>query len=270
MLGILVTNTSAFPGISKDEYQDRMREFAKCISSIVDRISIPKELIIIDNSIPETIKTEKLLVNMPCPVVIVRSNLNPGKETGEMIGIRDGIALSYSRGHDWLLKIPGRYFINKEWDIAADIKTLEKSEKKLLLPLTLDTHDNLKNQGLKKLADLLQPHKKPIIGASPAAFIIQPLFALQNGFLGNKYLYTNIEGIPLLYKFFNAIKNIPWLRWDNPPFDGYIGRLKKGKSFRAFLKEKQSDLLPEENSKLDDRFADINTLLESAVSHYHR
>lgn len=221
MIGVLLTSTCWYDGIDKDTFAARVEELVKCIFALSGHISQPYELIIADNSPAGKAPSEQILELCPPDTVLMRFTRNPGKSLGEAMMIRDGVQMSHSRGHEWLLKLTGRYFIFGDWSLDRTIEMLEKRGKGLYVHLA---GAPLNKIPWAKGHPLLGNGKYPealLTHVATQIFIARPDYLIHSHALANDYLYKEYRWVNYEQLFWNAIRYIDFLHWPNPPVDGY-------------------------------------------------
>ncbi|MBI5814761.1 MAG: hypothetical protein HZB29_04040 [Nitrospinae bacterium] len=221
MIGVLLTSTCWYEGIDKETFAARVEELVKCITTLRGHISQPYELIIADNSPAGKMPSEQILELCPPGAIMLRPASNPGKSVGEATLVRDGVHLSASRGHKWLLKLTGRYFIFGGWSLDSTIEMLEKRRKNLYVHLTgaplnkipwAKGHPLLEKEGQ---AEALLTH------VATQVFIARPDYLVNSGALSNDFLYRENRWVNYEQLFWHAIRNLDFLHWPDPPVDGY-------------------------------------------------
>jgi len=223
MIGVLLTSTCYYPNIEKQTFADRVDELAYSINRLDNHIRSPYELIIADNSPPDHVPSEKILKLRPASTIFIRETENPGKSIGEATLIRDGVYLSHARGHRWLLKLTGRYFLTEDWSLEKTVKMLEERGKHLYV-----------NLNGKRMADMPWAKKHPLyeenldndkllIASSTQAFMVRPEYLIANGVFEKRFLYQENEWVNFEQLFWLAIKDLDFLHWPELPINGWEG-----------------------------------------------
>ena len=196
-IGVLLTSTcystSYFekvdPKIVPDMFKSRVEELVKSISKLSDYIHQPFELIIADNSPAYCIPTEQIIRFRPKNTLFIRSTENPGKQIGEIELIRDGVHLSFARGHRWLLKLTGRYHITGNWSFDNTIKMLEEREKQLHICLYGAPMQDSYHTTLHPLYSENPGDDRILAGVVLAMFICNPEYLVTHRVFQKEYLY---------------------------------------------------------------------------------
>ena len=221
MIGVLLTSTCYYKNIDKKIFSDRVEELVNNITTLEKYIKQPFELIIADNSPADLIPTEQILKIRPKNTLFIRETDNPGKSVGEAILIRDGVHLSYSRGHKWLLKLSGRYFLTGKWSMDESIKYLEEKQKLIYI--------NLQGKRMKDMPWAAEHpcykqnlnNEKILIGVSTEAFIAIPEYLVSNNVFQNDYLYREYQWLNFEQLLWYAIKDLNLMHWPKLPIDGF-------------------------------------------------
>ncbi|VAX25321.1 hypothetical protein MNBD_NITROSPINAE02-666 [hydrothermal vent metagenome] len=222
MIGVLLTSTCYFRGISKKQLNERCEDLANCIVSLPKHIDQPYELIIADNSTPDLIPTEKLLTMCPDNTTFIRHTKNPGKHSGEAILVRDGVNLSAGRGHEWLFKLTGRYHLFGDWSLSSSLKTLETSGADLLISLTGSSMREMPWATNHPMYHEYLASDKILISALTHVFLARPEKLVRSGLFKREYLYNCPENLNYEQVFYWAVKDMNIRHWSSPPVDGWI------------------------------------------------
>jgi hypothetical protein len=223
MIGVLLTSTCFYPGTDGQSFSDRVQELCHSISTLDKYVPRPFELIIADNSPADCVPTEKILKLRPCHTLFIRSTENPGKQIGEAVLIRDGVHLSAARGHTWLLKITGRYFLDGEWSWEDTVEMLEAKRKPLYLHLVGRSFRDSPHAANHPLYNEYLHTDKILMGAATSAFLCDPAYLVRNEvFHRHPHLYRPHEWLNLEQLFFLAVRDLDFLHWPRLPINGFV------------------------------------------------
>tara|TARA_B100000315_G_scaffold28481_1_gene24273 strand:+ start:9995 stop:10789 length:795 start_codon:yes stop_codon:yes gene_type:complete len=221
MLGVLLTSTCYYENIDKETFSDRVEELVNNIVTLEKHVNQPFELIVADNSPPDCAPTEKILQFRPKNTLFIRETENPGKSVGEATLIRDGIHLSFARGHKWLLKLSGRYSLAGNWLMDETIKYLEEKQKLIYI--------NLHGRSMKEMPwakghpyyEENLNNDKILVSVSTEAFMISPEYLISNGVFRKEYLYREYDWVNFEQLLWYAIKDLNFMHWPELPIDGF-------------------------------------------------
>ncbi|MFQ5432368.1 MAG: hypothetical protein ACE5EN_07685 [Nitrospinota bacterium] len=150
--------------------------------------------------------------------------------------VRSGIYLSHARGHDWLFKLTGRYYVDGDWWLDDTIAELEKKKMPIYCHMI---GKSMKEMPWDKKGHPLYEENlhndKILAGASTQAFIIKPEYLMESGALENEYLYRDIEWVNYEQAFWYAVKELDCLHWPQLPIKGFAGNRSSNVTIRALL-----------------------------------
>jgi hypothetical protein len=235
MIGVLLTSTCFYNGIDEKTFEDRIEELLVNILSLKKHVNQEFELIIADNSPPDCIPTEIILKLCSQTTLFIRLTYNPGKDIGEAILIRDGVHLSFARGHKWLLKLTGRYFLEGNWALEESISELEKTQKFLYVHLIgRRMMDMPWAKGHPFYEENLHT-EKILPGVATQAFIVNPEYLVNKKVFQKDYFYKELQWVNFEQKFWYAIKELGWLYWPNLPINGFVGNRNSNRTVQEML-----------------------------------
>ena len=262
MIGVLLTSTCYYEGIEPECFSDRVQELVKSITSLKNHIRGEYELIIADNSPPDKVPTEKILEFCPERTLFLRSTHNPGKNVGETTLIRDGVYLSYARGHDWLLKLTGRYYLDGDWWLNDAIAELEKNKKPMYLHLVGKT---MKEMPWAKDKHPLYAENfdndKILIGVATQAFIVDPRYLAESGALLSDFLYREFGWANCESLFWYAVKELDYMHWPEFPVEGAIENKRSKISIKAIMEEFSNPVFDVVSDPKEVPYIDIGPLI---------
>lgn len=264
MIGVLLTSSCFYEGISKEDFSCRVQELISSILSLKEHIRSPYELIIADNSPPDRVPTEKILEFCPEKTLFIRSTHNPGKGVGEAVLVRDGVYLSHARRHKWLLKLTGRYRIEGDWVMDDAIKMLEEKQKFLYVQLIGKTMKEMPWAKGHPLYGENLNNEKILIGVATQAFIVNPEYLVKSGALEKEFLYREIEWVNYEQAFRHAVKDCDFLYWPDLPIEGWVGNKSSNISVTSSLQTVKNPLFESSKNPGGFPYIDITPLINKA------
>lgn len=263
MIGVLLTSTCWYEGITKEVYSDRVHELADCIRSVKARVRGPYEMIIADNSPPDRVPTEQILSLCPPDALFLRSVRNPGKTAGEAALVRDGLHLSAARGHRYTLKLTGRYFLEGEWAVDDGVASLEKSGKKVLAKLLGRPLRELSLAVGHPLYAENADNGRFLMAVATQAFLADPAYLVRRGVFGKPYLYRDHRWVNYEQAFWHAVGPEDILPWRHLPIGGFAGNRGMGIPIQLLLKGAESPALAQYVAAASIPAIDVGPLLET-------
>lgn len=264
MIGVLLTSTCYYEGIDRKTFAGRVEELVTSIKSLDKHIRAPYELIIADNSPPDKIPTEKILELCPERTLFLRSTQNPGKSVGEAMLVRDGVYLSHARGHDWLLKLTGRYYLDGDWWLDDAIAELEKSKKPMYLHLVgLKMKEMPWAKDKHPLYSENFDNDKILIGVATQAFIVDPAYLAGSGALLSEFLYREFDWAHYEGLFWYAIKDLDYMHWPDFPVDGAIENRRSKFSVKQLVEGVDNPVFETASDLKEIPYIDIGSLIGS-------
>ncbi len=262
MIGVLLTSTCWYEGVTKEVFAARVEELVTCIAGVKQHIRQPYELIIADNSPPDKIPTEKIMGFCPERTLFLRCTVNPGKNAGEAALVRDGLHLSHARGHSHCFKLTGRYFIDGDFMIDDGIAALEKSGRKILAKLLGKPMRESKDAVGHPLYAQNKDNGNYLMGVATQCFITDPAWIVQRGAFQKEFLCREIPWVNYEQTFWHCLDHAQILHWPRLPIGGFVGNREMGIPVQLLLQGAGNAQFERFASPADIPAVDISSLLE--------
>ncbi len=262
MIGVLLTSTCWYEGITKEIFGARVEELVNSIIAVKQHIRGPYELIIADNSPPDKIPTEKILGFCPERTLFLRCTVNPGKNAGEAMLVRDGLHLSHARGHRYCFKLTGRYFIDGDFMIDDGVTALEASGRKMLAKLLGRPMRDSKDAAGHPLFALNEGNGNYLMGVATQCFITDPAWIVQSGAFQREYLHREIPWVNYEQAFWHCLDHSRMLHWPQLPISGFVGNREMNIPIQLLLQAAGNAQFDRFATPADIPAVDISSLLK--------